>query len=204
MAISISFGGRLWADICRRHTGRRAVFAIAMIWRGSKGETIVLQVQPVDDPNIVRVYVGGEVMTPGLYSLSRGSRVAEAIAAAGGTTGAGDLAGFRMATVVEDADQIIVPARRAAPTPQALPTVSGGSPVATFESAPATASTININTATASELEALPGIGPALAARIVEYRDQNGPFRSIDELEAVSGISERMVNEMQDLITVGS
>lgn len=199
-----AFEGRVWAIIFGSTLVGVLIFAIAMIWRGSRGETIVLQVQPVDDPNVVRVYVGGEVVTPGLYTLSRGSRVAEAIQAAGGTTTTGDVTGFGMAAVIEDADQIIVPARRAAVTPQSYPPVSGGSPVATIEPAAITSSTININTASTSELETLPGIGPAIATRIIEYREQHGPFRTIDELEAVSGISQRMVLELQDLITVGS
>lgn len=198
-----AFEGRIWAAIIAGTLAGVLIFAIAMIWRGAKGETIVLQVQPVDDPNIVRVYVGGEVVSPGLYTLARGSRVAEAIQAAGGATGAGDAAGFSMAAVVEDADQIIVPARRGVATPPTSPPVSGGSPVATVEPAGRVTTTININTASATELESLPGVGPALATRIIQYREQNGPFRTVDELAIVSGISERMVNEMRDLISVG-
>lgn len=197
------FSGRVWAAIVSGSLIGVLVFAIALLWRGGKGETIILQVQPVDDPNIVRVYVGGEVVTPGLYSLPRGSRVAEAIQAAGGATAVGDTAGFGMAAVVEDADQIIVPARRAFATPVSILPVSGASGVATTQPPAIAATTININTATAAELDSLPGIGPAIASRVIEHRELNGPFRTIDELEAVSGISERMVNEMRHLITVG-
>ncbi|MDQ3549064.1 MAG: ComEA family DNA-binding protein [Chloroflexota bacterium] len=202
------FGGRVWAMLIGGSMVGLLVFAIAMIWRGGRGETLVLQVQPVDDPNIVRVYVGGEVVSPGIYNLPRGSRVAEAIQQAGGATALGDTGGFGMAAVVEDADQIIVPARRAVATPARVMPVSGASGVETAEPTVAGAPTagtllININTATAAELEALPGIGPAIAARIIEYREVNGPFQTIDELEVVSGISERMVNEMRDLIAVG-
>ena len=197
------FGGRVWAAIISGSLIGVLVFAIVIIWRGGRGETIILQVQPIGDPNVVRVYVGGEVVTPGLYTLPRGSRVAEAIQAAGGETAVGETGGFGMAAVVEDADQIIVPARRAIATPLAVLPVSGASDVATAEPSKSNMTTININIATSSELDALPGIGPALAARIIEHRELNGPFRTIDELEVVSGISERMVNEMRDLITVG-
>ncbi|HYI16745.1 MAG TPA: ComEA family DNA-binding protein [Thermomicrobiales bacterium] len=197
------FGGRVWAAIVCGSLIGVLVFAIVMVWRGGRGETIVLQVQAVDDPNIVRVYVGGEVAEPGLYSLPRGSRVAEAIEAAGGETAVGDIAGFGMAAVINDADQIIVPARRVFATPASILPVSGASGVATAEPPVFGSSVINVNTAAATELEALPGVGPAIAARIIEYRELNGPFRSIHELEAVRGISERMVNEMRDLITVG-
>ncbi len=198
------FGGRVWAAIVSGSLIGVLVFAIVMIWRGGSKETIVLQVQPVDDPNIVRVYVGGEVVEPGLYTLPRGSRVAEAIQLAGGATAVGDTEGFGMAAVVDDADQIIIPARRPEPTPARILPVSGASGVATAAPAIVGQSTVNLNTATITELETLPGIGPAIAGRIIEYRELNGPFRTIDELEAVTGISERMVNEMRDLITVGS
>lgn len=197
------FGGRVWATIISGSLIGVLIFAIAIIWRGARGETIVLQVQPVDDPNIVRVYVGGEVVTPGLYSLPRGSRVAEAIVAAGGVTAVGDTEAFGMAAVVEDADQIIVPARQAIATPAPVLPVSGGSGVATVAPTDRTRTTINVNTASATELETLPGIGPALATRIVEHRELNGPYRTVDDLVAISGISERMVEEMRDLITVG-
>jgi competence protein ComEA len=182
------------------------IFAVVMIWRGAKAETIVLQVQPVGDPNIVQVYVGGEVVAPGLVSLPRGSRVADAIDAAGGKTASADTSALGMAAVVEDADQIIVPGLNAVATAIQIRPVSGASGLATVEPADIeiASGAVNINTASATELEALPGIGPALAARIVEHREANGPFGSVDELEAVKGISERMVDEMRELITVGS
>lgn len=198
------FGGRFWAAIVTGSLIGVLIFAVAMIWRGGRGETIVLQVQPVDDPNIVRVYVGGEVVEPGLYTLPRGSRVAEAIQLAGGPTAVGDTNGFGMAAVVDDADQIIVPARRAVATPASVRPVSGASDVATPDPSADDPSTVNINTAPANELDTLPGIGPAIAGRIIEYRELNGPFRTVDDLEAVSGISERMVDEMRHLITVGT
>ncbi len=197
------FGSRTWAAILSGSIVGVLIFAVAMIWRGGRGETIVLQVMPLDNPNIVRVYVGGEVATPGLYTLPRGSRVIEALQAAGGATAIGDTDGIGMAGVVEDADQIIVPPRRAAVQSDSaplLPTVSGAATVPV--SAPIRGS-ININAASASELEELPGIGPAIAALIIEHRTTHGPFQTVDELEVISGISQRMVDEMRAQITVG-
>jgi competence protein ComEA len=179
------------------------IFAIALIWRGARGETIVLQVQAVDDPNIVRVYVGGEVVSPGLYTLPRSSRVADAIELAGNVTTIGDTSGLGMAAVLQDADQIIVPARQVIVAPTGAPPVTGGPGPSATHPPRSGVTPININTASASELDTLPGIGPALSARIIEHRESNGPFQTVDELEAVSGISERMVNEMRALITIG-
>ncbi|MEX1158347.1 MAG: ComEA family DNA-binding protein, partial [Thermomicrobiales bacterium] len=140
---------------------------------------------------------------PGLYTLPRGSRVADAIELAGDVTTTGDTSGLGMAAVLEDADQIIVPARQVIVAPTAAPTVSGGPGPAATRPPLTGVAPININTASASELDTLPGIGPALSARIIEHRESNGPFQTVDELEAVSGISERMVNEMRALITIG-
>lgn len=185
-----------------------------LLLRGQR-DTVVLQVQPITDSSIVRVYVGGEVTAPGLYSLQRGSRVADAIDAAGGLLSSADIAGLGMAAILEDADQIVVPQRRSLPTaasqPVATPAVGLAGPAATTVPPQATAvveptpadGLININSATLEELDRLPGIGPVLAGRIVDYRLQNGPFQTLEELEAVQGISMRMVDELRPLITLG-
>lgn len=184
-----------------------------LLVRGQR-DTVVLEVQPVSDPLLVRVYVGGEVVNPGLYTLSRGSRVAEALALAGGTLASAETSGLGMAAVLQDADQILIPARR--PTPQAVTTArpSSDSPQATSATLlseipadplpAATPGPVNVNTATAAELEALPDIGPTIAGRIVEYRTQHGPFQSLEELEVIEGISGRMVEDLRPLITLGS
>jgi len=208
------FGSRVWAALVSGSLIGVLVFAVVMVWRGGRGETIVLQVPPVSDPNVIRVYVGGEVVAPGLYSLQRGSRVAEALDAAGGTTSSGDVAGLGMASTVEDADQIIVPSRQAiAPQPIApqpiVPFASTGgesssSSASTAVSQPAAPSIININTASAAELESLPEIGEVLAARIIAYREANGPYQTVDQLEPIDGISQRMIDEIRHLITAGT
>jgi competence protein ComEA len=189
--------------------------AVVLLLRGREHDTLVLEVQPIGDPNAIRVYVGGAVATPGLYTLSRGSRVAEALDAAGGATANADTSKLGLAARLNDADQVIVPERRvaqatAATTPRTLaqppPQGGGGTPTPSTTPSDATsepAGPLNINSASAAELEELPGIGPAIAQRIIDYREANGPFQSLDELAQVRGISDAMVEDLQPLITLG-
>lgn len=190
-----------------------------LLVRGQR-DTVILHVQPIDDPSVIRVYVGGDVTSPGLISLQRGSRVADAIAAAGGLLTSADTSGLGMAAVLKDADQIIVPSRRPTPSssaPQPGVPLTGdspdSSPVADPGSNPYPLATqapqevrgpIDINSAPESELDLLPGIGPAIAARIIEYRLEHGPFQTLEELAEVSGISARMVEDLRPLITLGN
>jgi competence protein ComEA len=172
------------------------MFLIVVVAVRSPRDTIVLEIEPDPDPNRLQVWVGGEVARPGLYTLIRGARVADALEAAGGVLESGDTAGLGLAAPLEDADQVIVPVRSK---------VAATAPAAgTAPAEPASSGLININTASAAELIELPGIGEALSARIIEYRAQHGPFQSIDELAEVSGISDRMVDELRDLITTGT
>jgi competence protein ComEA len=179
------------------------MLSFVLIWRSARSDTVVLKVSQLDDPHVVTVYVGGQVNTPGLHSLSRGSRVADAIAAAGGLTNDGDTSTLGMAAPLRDADQIIVPTRPT-PTPTASPLDGVDTPTVRSGGGESAASGIvNINTATESELETLPGIGSRLAERIVEHRLRNGPFRTVDDLEAIQGISQRMVDELRPMVTIG-
>jgi competence protein ComEA len=192
--------GQIAGNENARYVGLGVLFGlilltVALIWRGSRGETIVLEVQPIADRSKLRVYVGGAVEAPGLYTLERGSRVADAISAAGGVTANGDVNGLGMAAPLRDADQIIVASR--APTASAAAGSEAGGTEATTESP------VNINLADSDELEQLPGIGPTIAARIIDYRQRTGFFRSVDDLEAIQWISERMVEELRPLVTTG-
>jgi competence protein ComEA len=184
------------------------LLTVALVWRDGRNETIVLEVRQVSDPNLLRVYVGGAVHSPGLLSLEPGSRVADAIAAAGGVTPEGDTSGLGMAAPLRDADQIIVATRAVIPSPAETggpthPDLSSGATSTIFARAPAVTEAININTASAEQLVVLPGVGPTIAARIVDYRQRHGFYRSIDELEHIQGISTRMVEELRPLVTTG-
>ncbi len=163
---------------------------------------------PTEAPMVV--YISGAVNRPGVYSLPPGARIADAVQAAGGTLPIADLDAVNLAARLADEDHIIIPRKgEVPPAPvQSNPRQSGvrSGPTPAPASAPTSASggsKININTATAAELEALPGIGPALAARIVAYREANGPFHSVEELRRVQGIGEAILARIRDLVTTG-
>jgi competence protein ComEA len=140
----------------------------------------------------VVVSVVGSVGRPGLVTLPSGARVADAVQAAGGLVPPADSASVNLAAVVTDGQQIVVgapgaPAAAAAPAAGAAALPPGGK--------------LNLNTATAAELDALPGVGPVLAQRIVDHRDQ-GPFTSVDQLDDVPGIGPARAAELAKLVTV--
>ena len=134
------------------------------------------------------VHVAGAVRRPGLLRVSSGARVAAAIARAGGPARSADLTAVNLAQPLEDGQQVIVP-RRGAAGSSAGPTA--GAAGGAGAGAPAGASTPSLATATLEELDGLDGIGPTLAKRIVDYREANGGFRSIEELREVDGIGEK-------------
>lgn len=128
---------------------------------------------------IVVVHVAGAVLRPGVYELSANSRVEAAIAAAGGADAEAELGALNLAALVVDGSRIYVPEPGEVPPPVAAPPVG--------ETA-TPAGPIDVNRATAAQLESLPGVGPATAAAIVTDRERNGPFVSVDDLERVPGI----------------
>jgi competence protein ComEA len=138
------------------------------------------------------VHITGAVAHPGVVEVSVGARVVDVIARAGGTTEGADLAAINLARPVVDGEQIHVPREGESPP---VPHGSAGA----ASSGPGGA-VININTAGSAELETLPGVGPALAGRIIAWRDQNGPFRAVDELLAVSGIGEKTLSGFRDRV----
>lgn len=149
------------------------------------------QGEPVPDGRVV-VDVGGKVRRPGVLRLPAGSRVADALAAAGGPKEGTDLTGLNRARVLVDGEQVLVGvAPSAAP---ATATGTGG------PAPPARTGPISLNAATAEELDTLPGVGPVLARHIVEYRGRGGGFRSVDELREVDGIGERRFADLRPLV----
>ena len=148
--------------------------------------------------------VVGAVRAPGVVSLSAGARVIDAIRAAGGSTPRADLARLNLAAKLTDATRIAVPVLGQPPPPVDPAAVSGSADPGTGDpgSTGAPGAPINVNTATAAELEALPGIGPTLAAAIVSERERNGPFRTIDDLNRVPGIGPGRLAQLHDLVSV--
>lgn len=144
---------------------------------------------PSSDPHI-QVHVAGWVASPGVVSLPEGSLTADAVAAAGGLRPGARADAINLAAPVADGLQLVVPGPDGAP---AEPGAGTGS---------SSGGLVAVNRATVAELEALPGVGPVLAGRIVAYRDQNGPFSLIEDLLGVPGIGEAKLAALRDLITV--
>ena len=168
------------------------------------------QVAPTPTAVLIYVYVTGAVAKPGVYTLSEGSRVQDVIAAAGGAMDEADLDGINLAERLTDEAHVII-SRRDDSTPSTVQQpssavdVSGEAPqsgTTTSKSLPT--SPININTASAEQLETLPGIGPSTAARIIADREQNGPFRTIEDLTRITGIKEGTMSKIRAYITVGN
>jgi competence protein ComEA len=142
------------------------------------------------------VDVGGKVRHPGVVSLPAGARVIDAIKAAGGVRPGAKTGTLNLARKVVDGEQILVDVN-ATPAPAVPPTAPAGPP-----GAPAPGAPIDLNTATATQLDQLPGVGPVLAQRIVDYRTQHGGFHSTDELRQVSGIGDAKFADLKNLVRV--
>lgn len=134
------------------------------------------------------VHVVGAVRRPGLYRLRDGSRVADAVARAGGATSKADLALINLAAPAADGLQIVVPRR-------APPAASGSGAGASASAGP-----VHLNTATVEQLDALPGVGPVTAQKIVEYREKNGAFTTVDDLDAIPGIGPARLEQLRELV----
>jgi competence protein ComEA len=138
------------------------------------------------------VDVTGWVHAPGVYEFVQGERVIDAVERAGGARNGADLSVLNLAAPLTDGTQVVVPKQGAAPA-GTVPGESGGG---------STSGLVNINTASATEFETLSGIGEVLAGAIVDYRTENGPFASVDDLENVSGIGPATLEEIRDQVTV--
>lgn len=156
----------------------------------------------VTPPQVIVVHVDGAVAAPGVYELGEGhARVTDAVAAAGGLVDGADTASVNLAGRVTDGQKVYIP--REGEQVAANASSSQGSGDASSSGASATPSgLVNINTASAEELDALPGVGPSTAAAIVEEREANGPFSSADDLMRVSGIGEKKFAKLKDHVCV--
>lgn len=168
---------------------------VAAIAPASSALALVSSSGPSPSPSatLLVVAVTGRVRHPGLVQLVPGARVADAIRAAGGALPGTDLSFVNLARKVADGELIVI---GLVPPPGV--TANGGAPTADATSG----RIIDLNTATAADLDTLPGIGPALAQRIIDYRTQHGGFRSVDELRNVSGIGDTKFAEIKDLVSV--
>jgi competence protein ComEA len=147
----------------------------------------------------VVVYVTGCVRTPGVLALPPGSRVTDALEGAGGALPEADLTVLNLAAVVADGERIFVPTPGQTP-PAVLDGGGGGSGSGASGGGGAAGGAVNVNTAGAAELTALPGIGPVLAQRIVDYREAHGPFASVADLGGVTGIGPSLMDSLADLV----
>jgi competence protein ComEA len=161
-------------------------------------------------PQEIVVYVCGAVHRPGVYHLAPGARIADLLSAAGGAAARAELQAVNLAAKLVDGQQVVVPVRGATAVAAAgAPSTAGGSTTAGDSTAAADSSgsagataPVNLNTASAAELDALPGVGPATAQKIIDYRTANGGFKSVDDLKNVSGIGDAKFATLQPLVTV--
>lgn len=195
------------AHVPRSQLAAYAVIAVAVLvlggrWlaRGSGDEPAVAAkpagpavTQAAPKRSAVVVHVAGAVRHPGVYRLPGDARVRDAVRRAGGATGRGDPNGVNLAAPVQDGTQVLIPAR--APPP-------GAPGAATSSGATAATAPVNLNTATLEELQTLDNVGPATAADIVEYRTQNGGFRTVDDLDQVPGIGPKTMEALRDKVAV--
>jgi len=149
-------------------------------------------------PEALVIHVAGAVASPGIHELPNGARVVDAIAAAGGLSPAADPSRINLASPVADGERVYVLAVGEASAPLAVG--GGGAPTGGDGVTPA--GPVNLNTADATALEGLPGVGPATAAAILEHRGKVGAFTSVEQLLDVSGIGEAKLDALRDLVTV--
>jgi competence protein ComEA len=133
-------------------------------------------------PKLV-VHVAGAVRRPGLYRLAEGKRVADAVARAGGATAPADTTAINLAATLADGMQVLVPSRVAGAAGTSTP------------------GRVSLSSASAAELDALPGVGPVTAQKIVDYRTAHGGFRSVDDLDAIPGIGPARIEQLRDVAT---
>lgn len=179
--------------------GILALVLVVVAWRhAAAGAGAPLRVPPVVPTHaspaaaaarLLVVDVVGAVRRPGLVRLPEGSRVADAIARAGGLRRAAERAGVNFAAPVSDGQQVVVPQHGA------VVAAGAGAGPASASSGP-----VSLSSATVEQLDALPGVGPVTAEKIVAYRQQHGSFRSVDELDAISGIGPSRIADLRGLV----
>jgi competence protein ComEA len=178
--------------------GLLAGAALYLVSSPPRGEPIHLLPPPSPPP--LMVHIGGGVVHPGVYTLPRGSRVKDAIMAAGGVSDDANPQTLNLAAYVQDGERIWVPIQ----APQQVQSPAGSIPLNTNEPSALMSGLININTGTQLELESLPGIGPVTARKIMTHRETKGPFSCIEDILNVSGIGPVTFEGIKDMITVAA
>ncbi|WP_322786105.1 helix-hairpin-helix domain-containing protein [Caldanaerobius polysaccharolyticus] len=159
----------------------------------SKGENAVSRKDNAI-PKEIYVDVSGAVKNPGVYKFKQGDRIIDAVNRAGGLMADADTSQVNLAKKLADEEKVYIPKKgEKLPQPAANVSTVGGETPAEGK--------ININTASLQELDTLPGIGPVIAQRIIDYRNQNGPFKSIEEIKNVSRIGDKLYEQIKDKIT---
>lgn len=189
-----------------RASGRASGQEVSVVDRTkSNGVDVVAPSSQASDPIAasVVVHVAGCVKKPGVYTLKPGSRLVDAVHMAGGPTSVADMDAVNLASKIKDSQQILIPEKRM----QGMPTLpiivaapSKGQRMLRATSTVDVPQIVNINTATIEELDKLPGVGPATAAKIIEYRTQIGRFSSIEQLEDVRGIGPKKLEKMAPFV----
>lgn len=149
-------------------------------------------VEAAPAPRLV-VHVVGAVRRPGLYRLPHGARIADAVRRAGGATRRADLSLVNLAAQVSDGTQVVVPRR------EVVQPGMGGEGAGGEGGTAAAGGPVHLNTATLEQLDALPGVGPVTAQKILDYREQHGAFSSVDDLDAIPGIGPARLEQLRDL-----
>ncbi|MFI6097514.1 helix-hairpin-helix domain-containing protein [Lentzea sp. NPDC051213] len=168
------------------------VIGLATWWQGPEAEPapdLALVSTTAPAPELV-VNVVGEVTTPGLVTVTSGARVADAIRLAGGLKPGIDLHNLNLARKLTDGEQVAV----------GIPPPAPAGSVGAVGSAWSVGSKLNLNAATAAELDALPGVGPVTAQRIIDHRTRKGPFASVDQLREIDGIGDSKLAKLADLV----
>jgi len=186
---------------------------VLLVVRVPGGQPVVLEPKPTQTP--ITVHVIGAVVRPGVYTFPEGSRVEDAVNAAGGLLAEANPDLINLAAKLDDGQQLDIPGAGGSGSPGgpgggipgvpgAVPTSAGPFTVLPTQGAGTNnANLVNINTATLSQLDILPGIGPTTAQKIIDYRTQHGPFASIEGIMNVAGIGPATFDRIKDLITIG-
>ena len=171
--------------------------ALYVTTRVPVGQPIILLPTPTTQP--IYVFISGAVKHPGVYKLPSGSRYVEAVQMAGGFSSEADLSQVNLAKKLIDEEQLVIPGGTGNPAPEL--TIGGNGLL--YTPTPPAGKPVNLNTASADELDKVPGIGPTAAQKIVEYRTANGPFTRIEDLLKVPGIGPTILDEIRGQVTIG-